>query len=78
MHIRLFCSGQAIDSCSKKSGLTAGWMIDLMEEKVMLAEEAYRIIGIDKKDFDKTFKGIMTYVHPDDNKNRSSPIRSYM
>ncbi len=50
----------------QKAMLTGSWMINLIEEKVTLAEETYRIFGIDKDKFDKTIKSFMKYIHKDD------------
>ncbi len=51
-----------------KATQTGGWMINLLEEKITFVDETYRILGIDKQKFNKTFKNIMTLIHPDDRK----------
>lgn len=58
---------------TEKANHTGGWMINVEGEKVTLVDEAYRIFGIDRKKFDKTFKGLMEFVHPDD----SQPILDF-
>jgi two-component system sensor kinase FixL len=50
----------------QKATRTGGWMINLIEGKVTFVNRTYRIFGIDKKSFDKTFKSVMKLIHPDD------------
>jgi PAS domain S-box-containing protein len=50
----------------QKATRTGGWMINLIERKVTFVNRTYRIFGIDKKSFDKTFKSVMKLIHPDD------------
>ncbi len=51
---------------SQDSTHTGGWMMNVIEKKITLVEETYKLFGIDKEKFDKTFDGILKCIHPDD------------
>lgn len=42
------------------------WEFDIEEDKLFWSDEVYRIFGLEPQEFDVTFEGFMTYVHPDD------------
>lgn len=46
--------------------MTGGWMINMSEDKITLGENLYQIIGINKTKLDKTYKGILRLIHPED------------
>ncbi len=50
----------------QKAAHTGGWMINLTDNKITLVEETYRLFGLDKKTYDRSFKGLLKIVHPDD------------
>lgn len=51
---------------SQKNTISGGWMLNLIEEKITLVDEAYRILGINKRNFNKTIDSIFNFIHPDD------------
>lgn len=42
------------------------WELDLKNDKLTWSAEVYRICGIDHLDFDPTFEGFLSVIHPDD------------
>lgn len=50
----------------QKTSHTGGWMINLLDKKITLVEETYRLFGLNKKTYKKNFRGILKVIHPDD------------
>jgi PAS domain S-box-containing protein len=42
------------------------WQWDVAANKVWWSDEVYRIVGVKPKDFEATYEGFLSYVHPDD------------
>ena len=42
------------------------WELDLGENKLFWNDEVYRIFGLEPQEFEATFEGFLSYVHPED------------
>jgi len=58
--------------------LIGSWIADVREEKVILGDTTAHLLGIEKKTFNKSFKKIMSLVHPDDRKRVLGFIREVL
>ncbi len=42
------------------------WEFDIEKDRLFWSDEVYRIFGLEPQEFEATFEGFMSYVHPDD------------
>jgi signal transduction histidine kinase len=53
---------------------TGTWTIEFGSGKVFLDDYAYNILGINRWKFDGTIKGLITYIHPEDQANARNKL----
>jgi PAS domain S-box-containing protein len=51
---------------SQRIAHLGNWQWDVVTNKIWWSDEVYRIVGVKPKDFEATYEGFLSYVHPDD------------
>ncbi|MDD3169539.1 MAG: EAL domain-containing protein [Eubacteriales bacterium] len=51
------------------------WEMDMLQKKGRLSSEAYRIYGISPEEFDGTYEGFISLIHPDDRSDVEDKIK---